>query len=759
MPCKGIITPDDTPVDFPKLSPLSMSALPHQTELAERLDNPEVDGQLAFHGVGSGKSLSALNAAHRANLPFTAIVPASLRNNMHKEIAKSNFTLPHEVLSYQEAQKKLKDPAFLDRASKSLVAIDEGHLTAGEGSARRDLLKFLPSKKKLILTGTPIRNHPSEVSPIINSVKPGALPEDPRLFEHQYIDRDAQGVARPKNLRDFAGAVYGTTHHYQSNDPANFPTTSETTVDVPMSDRQQAAYNFVTGQYPALAYKLHHGLPPDVDQDGDFQAFLSGPRQVTNHPGGFHADATDEDATKIQTAADEIHRRFKTDKNYRGVGYSSFIHAGVNPLSRALTARGIPHGVFTGEQNDAERKVAVDDYNEGRKPVLLLSGAGAAGLDLKGTKHIAILEPHWNEELMNQVKGRGVRYKSHSHLPPEERHVEIQRFHAVHQPKWWEKLLGFRSGAGLTADGYIHKQALEKKRLNEPFLRVLRGEDPDKVEAEYKTAEFYETEPSKTACLCGGPRPAVMFDLDGTIVQTPGKLNRMQSYESRGPAELLPKRLDFLRMLKLKGYALVAVTNRSCWSSNITLADVYHGLQEVEFLTEGLFEDIVFCPLPNDAVQKPAPTMLNWAVRQYNLDPENICYVGNSDDDMHAAEAAGIPFHTAESFFADFNRIASIPEATQSSDMPKPIHNWKQDGDDFVGHLPVAEEKQARALVADINSNAREAGEEAPRMMSDAETVIVRTKSATVAAWIDQHYLNAYPGASLRWWIEHANGV
>ena len=41
------------------------------------------------------------------------------------------------------------------------------------------------------------------------------------------------------------------------------------------------------------------------------------------------------------------------------------------------------------------------------------------------------MEPHWNEAKVQQVIGRGIRYKSHVDLPPEQRKVEVFYWYSI----------------------------------------------------------------------------------------------------------------------------------------------------------------------------------------------------------------------------------------------------------------------------------------------------------------------------------------
>lgn len=476
-----------------KVAELRMQPQPHQKRVAERLRGSP--GLLAYHGLGSGKTLTAINAAHELGLPLLAIVPASLKYNMEKEIAAAGFKHPVMILSHQEAMNRLNDPDFRAFAGKALVAYDEGHRLGRVDSARSRLAAEVPAAKKLFLTGTPIRNEPSELAPLLNAISPGSFPETATGFNQRYVERQKvpvgfwgqlrgakPGVTHvPINMDSFRKAVGDKVDFYQAVDRSAYPSFSEETVDVPMSRRQQATYDFVLGKYPALLYKIRHGIPMGVTERRNFLAFLNAPRRITNHPGEFNASATDADATKIQQAAQEVVAHHAQDPNYRGVTYSAFLASGVHPMSRALTSAGIPHATFTGEMQQKDRKQMVQDYNTGKIKHLLISGAGAEGLDLKGTKLMQILEPHWNEELINQVKGRAIRYHSHSHLPSDERHVEIQRFHAIPQKTMVDRMLGRPRSSLKSADEYIYETAQEKRKLNQPFLQALEGTEAGKA--------------------------------------------------------------------------------------------------------------------------------------------------------------------------------------------------------------------------------------------------------------------------------------
>jgi superfamily II DNA or RNA helicase len=473
--------------------------MPHQERVSDKLKAaPEGQGLLAAHDMGTGKTFTAIHSANQLNKPILAITPASLRENFKKELKATGTTGAH-VMSYHQALKQMHDPKFRERAMNSLVVMDEAH-NIGHAESDRSALSDLPGQK-LLLTGTTIRNRPHEIAPLINAVSPGSLPISEEAFNDKYVATrelpvsfwgrmkgQQPGVVHiPMNLDQFGKAVRGKIDFHENIDRSNYPSFKESIVEVPMSQKQQDTYQFALGKYPMLSYKIQHGIPPSKSESKNLTAFLNGPRQVSNTPVGFNSSARDEDAPKFKAAADEIQKRMKSDKNFRGVTYSNYLESGVEPMSRELTRRGIKHIVYTGKMNDKQKREAVDAYNKGDSPVLLISSAGGEGLDLKGTKLMQIMEPHWHEEKINQVRGRAIRYRSHSHLPLKERHVEVQRFHSVTQQSFFRRMMdGKATGNGV--DQYIYNLAQEKHNLNQAFIDVLKRESKhvEKKEADFE---------------------------------------------------------------------------------------------------------------------------------------------------------------------------------------------------------------------------------------------------------------------------------
>ena len=155
--------------------------------------------------------------------------------------------------------------------------------------------------------------------------------------------------------------------------------------------------------------------------------------------------------------------RVSPDVRARSKVYHVFEGASENP--RALE-------VFNG--GDA----AWNKKRGGRPPVdvILITGAGAEGISLRGVRQVHVMEPFWNEVRIQQVIGRAARLQSHSHLAETERNVRVYRYamrFAEGSQRQDQQLR--RYDGNLTTDQHVEAIAARKASLAASFLGALRS--------------------------------------------------------------------------------------------------------------------------------------------------------------------------------------------------------------------------------------------------------------------------------------------
>lgn len=135
---------------------------------------------------------------------------------------------------------------------------------------------------------------------------------------------------------------------------------------------------------------------------------------------------------------------------------------------------------YSGVEDEKERKATTqiftsseNKYGEKIK-ILLVSPAGAEGLDLKNIRLVMIMEPYWHEVRIKQVIGRAVRKNSHKDLPPEERTVQVVRFLSILSTE--QKLEGKEK---LSSDEYVAEIAYQKEKLNQDVMEAIKEASVD----------------------------------------------------------------------------------------------------------------------------------------------------------------------------------------------------------------------------------------------------------------------------------------
>ena len=477
---------DSFVLELVKLAKTKTELLPHQKRVVERLKRPSTTGLVVAHGLGRGKTLSSIAAQEALGLDADVVVPAALQDNYRKEVAKhtEDSNLRRDLVSQQRVSRSTEE------LRNRMLIVDEAHKARETGSKLKAELKRNNAQKRMLLTASPFYNHPSDLSPLVNlAAGQRIFPEGKGDFNKEYITRQkirpgiigflrgirpgTKEVINPAKINELR-KLYNSYVDYEPGASDDFPDVTEETIEVPMTKRQGKIYDALLGAAPPwVAYKVRNNLPPSKQEVAALNAFLSAARQVSNTTEAYDTKNIPE-APKIEMAADRLEEMLRENPRGKAVVYSNFLDSGIKPYAEELNYRGIPFGQFTGQQKPKDRDQMVRDYNAGKLKALLISSAGGEGLDLKGTRLMQVLDPHWNHEKLRQVKGRGIRYKSHADLPEDERNVKIENYLAIRPNTITNKLLG-KILPLTSSDKYMKSMADDKQELVNQFTDVLES--------------------------------------------------------------------------------------------------------------------------------------------------------------------------------------------------------------------------------------------------------------------------------------------
>ena len=128
------------------------------------------------------------------------------------------------------------------------------------------------------------------------------------------------------------------------------------------------------------------------------------------------------------------------------------------------------HGMVTREERKENLRIFNQEENKYAKicKIVLISAAGAEGLNLLSIRQTHILEPYWHDVRITQIIGRGMRLGSHRYLLKNEWIVNVYRYKTI-------KLVG----TNWTTDQHIEDVARSKEGLIQSFLDSIKEASVD----------------------------------------------------------------------------------------------------------------------------------------------------------------------------------------------------------------------------------------------------------------------------------------
>lgn len=468
-----------------KQSDIRTELRPHQERVVRRIQDPRTSGLVVAHGLGSGKTLSAIAASEALGGGVDVIVPSALQPNFQKELDKHVADPASADYSIESIERVARGEGL---EGADVLIVDEAHRLRNPKSKARRQIQEAANRfgKRLLLTATPVYNKPFDIAAPINiAAGENVLPADLGGFNKEFIHRE---TVRPGLFaRIFSGAKPGVREtlknerklreifekyvDYQENSTEGFPSRIDEIVEVPMAKKQFNLYRYAMNEAPAsIRHKIKAGLPPSKQESRSLNTFLTAARKIGTSPGSYDTRITSEElqenSPKLHKAFERFQERAASDPDHRAVIYANFLD-GIGQYRKMLDDSGVPYGVFTGSEKKRDRDQAVRDYNDGKLKALFLSSAGGEGLDLKGTRQIQVLEPHFNDEKLEQVIGRGIRFGSHADLPEDRRDVTVEHYlSTLPERRGIGRLFRGRNRGG-SVDQYLTQLSADKRALGD----------------------------------------------------------------------------------------------------------------------------------------------------------------------------------------------------------------------------------------------------------------------------------------------------
>ncbi|MGI5922725.1 MAG: SNF2-related protein [Lentisphaeria bacterium] len=423
------------------LHPETEPERPLPPALRERLRDYQREGvrwlsvleSCGFHGIlademGLGKTVQALAAIvsrkvmELSDKPSLVICPTSLLDNWYAEAQRFTPELRSIIIRGNERAKVFQDLdqydliitsyALLRRDSfeyESMefdyVVLDEAQHIKNPRTANAHACKELKADHRLVLTGTPIENSPSDLWSLFDFLLPGYLGSH-RDFRQLY-EKKQDGGQRAKLAEHLAALVRPFILRRTKQEVcAELPAKLEQILYCELGDEQRRLYdNLLLAGRKLLELAKREGWQ---EHRFDVLATLLRLRQACCHPallpqeylGSYPKDMP---SVKFELAKEVILEAI--DSGHRILLFSQFTSVlGLFPdwLKKAR----IPYEYLDGSTKDRQQRV--ENFNQNSNiPVFLLSlKAGGVGLNLTGADTVIHYDLWWNPMVEDQATDR-----------------------------------------------------------------------------------------------------------------------------------------------------------------------------------------------------------------------------------------------------------------------------------------------------------------------------------------------------------------
>ena len=429
-------------------------------------------GGILADDMGLGKTVQAIAflLSRAKDGPSLVVVPAAVLLNWESELTRFAPGLRCIVFNRVDRDKAMDglgagdvmistygllqtESEMFSSVDWNVVILDEAHYIKSKTTKTSKAAMLLRSRSRLLLTGTPLQNHLSELWNLSEFANPGLLGSYDHFVERfvlpveKHRDKDRQHLLK----RMISPFILRRT---KTDVLDELPQKTEITLNVELSDAERALYESLREQASA---KL------ETNEINSMQALaeLMKLRQAACHPDLINpklgiASSKTEAFLKL---VDEL-----VSNGHRALVFSQFTsHLAL--IRRELEARGIEYLYLDGSVPATERAKLTESFRLGKMPLFLISlKAGGVGLNLTAADYVIHLDPWWNPAVEDQASDRAYRIG-------QERPVTVYRLVAKNTIE--EKILRLHDSKRSLADALLEGADMSSRLSKEALLELL----------------------------------------------------------------------------------------------------------------------------------------------------------------------------------------------------------------------------------------------------------------------------------------------
>lgn len=423
--------------------------------------------------MGLGKTVQTITLLleQQANGPSLIVAPASVVPNWRNELAKFAPTLLVSILNDSLDRKATIERAkagdvviityaMLNIEQESLTAkewnvvcLDEAHTIKNANTKMSKAAMRLQAQRKVMLTGTPLQNHLSELWNLFQFIDPGLL-GSLENFKKKYIipieeDHDKE---RQTQLRKLIAPFL--LRRTKAEVIEELPEKHDIYLPVSLSPEEMTLYE-------ARRQKTEKSLNSAKKIDVSVLAELTKLREMA-----CSCSLVDKrwkkESSKVQAfieLAEELQ-----DGGNRALVFSQFTSF-FDEVRKAMDKAKIPYLYLDGSTPMKKREKLVSDFQNGACPFFLISlKAGGLGLNLTGANYVIHLDPWWNPAIEQQATDRAYRIGQNQN---------VTVYHLISEHTIEEKILRLHKSKRDLADSLLEGMDVSTGMSKEELLKLL----------------------------------------------------------------------------------------------------------------------------------------------------------------------------------------------------------------------------------------------------------------------------------------------